>query len=201
MYDTKYLPALADIASWMGRHHLKLNLDKTELLYIPHRASPLPELDGTTVTASRSARNLGLVLDDQLDFKEQVEATPRPCRFLLYDIRRIRQYLTAYSTQLLDQAMPISRLDNCNSLLASLPAYAYTPARPLRSAATGRLVHPASRAPGSRSSRLRSISTLAPWGWSDLLIPIRMAPSLPIFGRSLKTHVFTLYLDSSAGVP
>ena len=107
-------------------YHLKLNLDKTELLYIPHRTSPLPELsvtvDGTTVTASRSARNLGVVLDDQLDFKEQVEAMSWSCRFLLYNIRRIQPYLSTYSTQLLVQAMVISRLDYCNSLLASLPA-------------------------------------------------------------------------------
>ena len=78
---------------------------------------------------------------------------------------------------------------------------AYTPARPLRSAATGHFAHPASRATGSRSSRLRSFSTLAPQWWNDLTIPIRPAPSLPIFCRSLKTHLFTLYLDSSAGVP
>ena len=125
----KISACLADISSWMVRYHLKLNLDKTELLFIPHRTSPLPELsvtvDGTTVTASRSARNhQGVVLDDQLDFKEQVAATSRSCRFLLYNIRRIRLYLTTYSTQLLIQAMVISRLDYCNSLLASLPAYA-----------------------------------------------------------------------------
>ena len=119
--NEKISACLADISSWMARYHLKLNLDKTELLYIPHRTSPLPELsvtvDGTTVTASRSARNLGVVLDDQLDFKEQVAATSRSCRFLLYNIRRIRPYLTTYSTQLLVQAMVISRLDYCNSLL------------------------------------------------------------------------------------
>ena len=56
--------------------------------------------DGTTVTASRSARNLGVVLDDQLDFKEQVAPTPRSCRFLLHNIRRIPLYLTTHSTQL-----------------------------------------------------------------------------------------------------
>ena len=82
---------LAHISSWMARYHLKLNLDKTELLYVHHRTSPLPELsvtiDGTTVTASCSARNLGEVLDDELDFKEQVAATSRSCRFLLYNIR------------------------------------------------------------------------------------------------------------------
>ena len=71
--NKKISASLADISSWMARYHLKLNLDKTEILYIPHRTSPLPELsvtvDGTTETASSSARNLGVVLDDQLDFK------------------------------------------------------------------------------------------------------------------------------------
>ena len=66
----------------------------------------------------------------------------------------------------------------------------YTPARPLHSAATGRLAHPAIRAIGSRLSRLRSFSTLAPQWWNYLPIPIRIAPSLPIFHRSLKTHLF-----------
>ena len=159
-----------------------------------------------------------MALDDQLDFKEQVAATSRSCKFLLYNIRRIRPYLTAYSTQVLVQAMVISRLDYCNSLLASLPAcviqplhliqnaaarlvfnlpkfshvtpllrslhwlpvagrirfkvltlayaaanktaphylqdiiQAYTTARPLRSAATGRLTHPSGRATVSCSS-------------------------------------------------
>ena len=74
--------------------------------------------------------------------------------------------------------------------------HAYTPARPLHSAATCRLAHPASHVTVSRSSQLRSFSTLVPQWWNDLPIPIRTAPSLPIFRSSLKTHLFTLYLDS-----
>ena len=58
---------------------------------------------------------------------------------------------------------------------------ACTPARPLCSAAKGCLAHPASRVTGSRSSRPRSFSTLAPQWWNNLPIPIRTAPSLPIF--------------------
>ena len=61
---------------------------------------------------------------------------------------------------------------------------AYTPAPPLRSAATGRLAQPASRATVSRSSRLLSFSTLAPQWWNDLPIPIRTAPSLPSGGTT-----------------
>ena len=217
-----------------------------------------------TVTASRSARNLGVVLDDQLDFKEQVAATSWSCRFLLYNIRRIRLYLTTYSTQLLVQAMVISRLDYCNSLLASLPACVIQPLQLIQNAAA-RLVFnlpkfshvtPLLRSlhwlpvaarirfkvsglccsqqdgpslPTGHHSGLHTSSTtplcchrlpcpscqpcnwlsLVPTGasppslpqwWNDLPIPIRTAPSLPIFRRSLKTHLFTLYLDSSSGV-
>ena len=76
-----------------------------------------------------------MVLNDQLDFKEQVVATSRSCRFLLYSIRRIRPYLTTYSTQLLVQAMVISRLDYCNSLLASLPVCTIQPLQLIQNAA------------------------------------------------------------------
>ena len=96
---------------------------------LPDRTSPLSELsvtvDGTTMT----------VLDDQLDFKKQVAATSRSWRFLLYNIKRIRLYLTTYSTQLLVQAMVISRLDYCNCLLANLPAYAIQPLQLIQNAA------------------------------------------------------------------
>ncbi|KAJ8349278.1 hypothetical protein SKAU_G00244080 [Synaphobranchus kaupii] len=106
---------LADISMWMATHHLKLNLHNTELRFIPHRTSPLQALsitvDGTMVAASRSARNLGMVLDDQLDIMEHIRATARSCRFVLYNIRRIRPYLTTYSIQLLVQTLVISRLD------------------------------------------------------------------------------------------
>ncbi|KAJ8375442.1 hypothetical protein SKAU_G00060220 [Synaphobranchus kaupii] len=71
---------LTDISEWMATHHLKLNLDKTELLFVPYKTSPLQDLSitvdvGTVVAASRSARNLGVVLDDRLDFKDQGDGT------------------------------------------------------------------------------------------------------------------------------
>lgn len=80
--NKKISACLTDISSWMASHHLKLNLDKAELLFIPHRTSlPLElliSIDGSVVAPSRSARNLGVVLDNQLDYKEHFAATAPP---------------------------------------------------------------------------------------------------------------------------
>ena len=59
----------------------------------------------------------------------------RSCRYTLYNIRKIRPYLTQYATQLLVQAMVISRLDYCNALLTGLPACAIKPLQMIQNAA------------------------------------------------------------------
>ncbi|KAJ8333440.1 hypothetical protein SKAU_G00414480 [Synaphobranchus kaupii] len=33
---------MTDISEWMATHHLKLNLEKTELLFMPYKTSPSP---------------------------------------------------------------------------------------------------------------------------------------------------------------
>ncbi len=76
---------LADISAWMKEHHLQLNLEKTELLVFP--ATPTLQYDFTiqlgssTITPSASVRNLGVIFDDQLTFKEHIAKTARSCRF------------------------------------------------------------------------------------------------------------------------
>ncbi|KAJ8364882.1 hypothetical protein SKAU_G00137130 [Synaphobranchus kaupii] len=222
---------------------------------MPYKTSPLHDLsitvDGTMVAASRSARTWEWSWTTGWTSKSS-------CRFLLYNIRRIQPYLPTYSIQLLFQTMVTSRLDYCNSLLASLPACTilplqliqnaaarlvfkflhvtpllrslywlpvaarvrfkvltlaytaanrtgpaylqdliqnYVPARPLRSSTAGRLALPPLHVNGSRSSRLRSFSTLAPQWWNELPIALRSTPTLPAFRRGLKTYLFRLHLD------
>ncbi|KAG5857225.1 hypothetical protein ANANG_G00017070, partial [Anguilla anguilla] len=113
---------LRDIQSWMDNHHLKLNPGDT------------------VVSSSPTAKNIGVVMDNRLSLSQNIAAVSRTCRFFLYNTRRIRPFLTTYATQLLVQAMVLSRLDYCNSLLAGLPASTIRPLQLIQNAAA-RLVY------------------------------------------------------------
>ncbi len=127
---------LADISAWMKEHHLQLNLAKTKLLVFP--ATPTLQHDfsiqigSSTITPSASVRNLGVIFDDQLTFKEHIAKTARFCRFALHNIR---PFLTEHAAQLLVQALVISRLDYCNALLAGLPSNTIKPLQIIQNAA------------------------------------------------------------------
>ncbi len=123
----------------MYSHHLQLNLAKTELLVFP--ATPTLQHDFTiqlgssTITPSASVRNLGVIFDGQLTFKEHIAKTARSNRFALHNIRKIRPFLTKHAAQLLVQALFISRLDYCNALLAGLPSNTIKPLQMIQNAA------------------------------------------------------------------
>uniref|UniRef100_A0A673XCE1 Reverse transcriptase domain-containing protein n=1 Tax=Salmo trutta TaxID=8032 RepID=A0A673XCE1_SALTR len=89
---------LADISVWMTDHHLKLNLGKTELLFLPGKDCPFHDLaitvDNSLVSSSQSAKNLGVTLDNTLSFSTNIKAVTRSCRFMLYNIRRVQPCLT-----------------------------------------------------------------------------------------------------------
>ncbi|KAK3565551.1 hypothetical protein QTP86_011914 [Hemibagrus guttatus] len=131
---------LADISSWMTAHQLKLNPSKTELLIIPGDPSPAQDLaislSNSMISPSATARNLGVTMDNQLSFSYHVTNVTHSCRFLLYNIRRIRPFLSTQATQVLVQSLVISRLDYCNSLLAGLPLNAIRPLQMIQNAAT-----------------------------------------------------------------
>ncbi len=130
---------LADISAWMKEHHLQLNLAKTELLVVPATLTLQHDFSiqlGTSIiTPSTSVRNLGVIFDDQLTFKEHIAKTARSCRFALHNIRKIRPFLTEHAAQLLVQALVVSRLDYCNALLAGLPSNTIKPLQMIQNAA------------------------------------------------------------------
>ncbi len=85
------------------------------------------QLGSSTITPSKTTRNLGVVIDDKLNFTDHNTKTCRSCRFAVYNIKKIRPFLSEHATQLLVQALVLSRLDYCNALLAGLPASSIKP--------------------------------------------------------------------------
>ncbi len=83
---------LTDISGWMKDHHLQLNLAKTELLVVPANPSFHHnftfQLGSSTITPSKTARNLGVMIDDQLTFSDHIAKTARSCRLLYSTSRR-----------------------------------------------------------------------------------------------------------------
>ncbi|XP_062859432.1 uncharacterized protein LOC134321553 [Trichomycterus rosablanca] len=130
---------LRDISQWMSAHHLKLNPSKTEMLLIPGDLSPTQDLvislDDFLIRPSDKVRSLGVVLDNQLTFSPYIANMTRSCRFLLYNIRKIRPFLSREATQILVQSLVISRLDYCNSLLAGAPMATIKPLQLIQNAA------------------------------------------------------------------
>ncbi len=136
---TRISVCLTDISCWMKDHHLQLNLAKTELLVVSANPSLHHnftfQLGSSTITSSKTARNLGVVIDDKLNFSDHIAKTARSGRFALYNIRKIRPFLSEHATQLLVQVLVLSRLDYCNGLLAGLPANSIKPLQLIQNAA------------------------------------------------------------------
>ncbi len=117
---------LTDIYCWMKHHHLQLKLAKTELLVVSANPSFHHnftfQLGTSTITPLKTARNLGVMIDDQLTFTHHIAKIARSYRFVLFNINKIRSFLSEHASQLLVQVLVLSRLGYCNALLAGLPA-------------------------------------------------------------------------------
>ncbi len=120
-------------------HHLQLNLAKTELLAISTNPSLHHnftfQLGSSTITPSKTVRNLGVVIDDKLNFSDHIAKTARSCRFALFNIKKIRSFLSEHASQLLVQALVLSGLNYRNALLAGLPASSIKPLQLIQNAA------------------------------------------------------------------
>jgi hypothetical protein len=82
---------------------------------------PPINIGGSDISASSSAKDLGILLDDTLQLKDHVRNICRKASFGIYKIGRIRKYLDRKSIERLVHAFVSSHLDCNNSLLYGLP--------------------------------------------------------------------------------
>jgi hypothetical protein len=111
------------ISSWYDDNQLKLNPDKTELIYF-HRGTIPPVnviIGGNIIKPSVSVTVLGVILDSELSFFPHINHLVKICRWQLREIRRVRPRLDNATAETIIRSFVISRIDYGNSLFSGLP--------------------------------------------------------------------------------
>ena len=123
---------IRDTKEWLTNHHLILNASKTELIvfHSKHSKSFQPNnyslmADGTVIKISETVRDLGVILDGNLQLNQHVNQVCKTAYYYLRLISRCRQFLTIHTTTMLVNALAISRIEYCGSLLYGLNAKCY----------------------------------------------------------------------------
>ena len=157
---------MEEISHWMNIMFLKINPDKTEIiLFHPKSLQNRVVIRGTFVgdqciRFSSEVKNVGVVLDEQLNLKKHVNKIVSHCYKLLKDIGRVRNMLTETHTEMLVHSLISMRIDYCNSLFFNMPKDNIYKLQKVQNAAA-RLV--------TRKTKRQSISdTLAKLHWLNV---------------------------------
>ena len=118
--------SLSSIKQWMSANFLKLNEDKTELGIIgtsAQRELIASRLGGLAVQKKNVIKNLGVIIDSDLDFKAHINSVTKVAFFHLRNIARVRPYLSLEDAKKVIHALVNLRvlISACNSLLTGLP--------------------------------------------------------------------------------
>ena len=118
------LTCLSSIKCWMSENFLKLNEDKTEVLIIgssEQKTIISRQLGNLAVDSNGTVKNLGVIIDSDLNFNSHISYVTKTAFFHLRNIARIRAYLSLDDAKTLTHAFVFSRLDYCNALFSGLP--------------------------------------------------------------------------------
>ena len=116
-----------DIKDWMLSDKLKVNDGKTEFLIIGTRQQLAKvnfnslRIGDNSINSIDKAKNLGFWFDSQMKMVTNISKCSSAAFFNIFNIRRIRKFLTYETAKILINSLVISRLDYCNSLLYGLP--------------------------------------------------------------------------------
>lgn len=114
------------VREWMAPNKLKMNEEKTEIIPISTSQKLNSVNVGTIIIGndlvpfSKKAKNLGVLLDNDMSMESYVNHICKVAYLELRRIGHIRQYLDVKETATLVSSFILSRLDYCNSLLAGV---------------------------------------------------------------------------------
>ena len=110
----------------MNCFFLRLNATKTKILVIaPPSVRPSIKIQGTFIDGACirfdcSAKNLGVILDNELSFREHIGKIVTSCSVVIRKLSKIKDFLTYEQLRTAVSAYIFSVLDYCNSLFFGL---------------------------------------------------------------------------------
>ena len=122
---------IADIHKWMSANMLKLNDEKTEFIMFGtnHQLKKMESIStriaigNTNVLSVDHVCNLGFLMDNTLKNQFHINKLTSSTFNQLMNLRRIHSKLDRDTTKYIIQALVISKLDYCNSLLLGSADY------------------------------------------------------------------------------
>lgn len=124
---TKLSSTLDLVHSWFCANRLAVNPSKTEYLLIGNSiqrskvSNSSVYFQNLTLTPTDSVRNLGVIFDSNLDYKNHISSICKASFFQIRQLRQIRSSLDRNSATILANSLVHSKIDYCNSLLYGLP--------------------------------------------------------------------------------
>ena len=117
---------LLEVKQWMNVFFLKLNEKKTKMiLFAPKRLRKLLSINGMFIGEKcirfpNVAYNLGVILDGELSFREQISHCVQSCYNTIRQISSVKTFLSADQRKVLVTSLVLSKLDYCNGLLCNV---------------------------------------------------------------------------------
>ena len=118
-----------EISKWMNEYFLRLNASKTKILIVlPPSLKNSIAIRGTFINGDcirfvDSAKNLGVILDDELSFEKQILKVVKACFICIRTLSRIKCFLTELQLRTAICAYVFSRLDYCNVLYYNIKSH------------------------------------------------------------------------------
>ena len=106
----------------MNKYFLKLNKDKTQILLMaPPNIMNEIHIHGTFIDREcvrfiSCAKNLGVWIDENLNFKDQISKLTSTCFRILKEIANVKYFISEEHLKSLVVSLILSRLDNCNGI-------------------------------------------------------------------------------------
>ena len=113
---------LENIASWIDKNYLKMNVSKTQLMTLRRKRSKPPadislQLRGNDIASHYSIKYLGITVDRDLNWKQHnITDVHRKTLAAVATIGRARGYLPVKTRKLLYNALVLPHMDYCSGV-------------------------------------------------------------------------------------